>query len=194
VQPATAQQGAAPVLSPTLPPPNGKPLNVKGLGELVEAFKTACLDLFPDDAAVAAKATAENAMALSADQLRRFLHDDPGHGWSLRRGDIVLALTIELPPFHSCTVRTALPNEPDVVARAMPTVKDWGMKQHPAETLFALPPQTVRGNGAVQVVHQFPLLGPDKKAIESIAVFMTQYPNTETVEVRLVRMRGNNPR
>src|SRR5258708_5836940 len=82
-------------LTITVPPPNGRPADVKGVSELIDTFMAVCLNVFPDDGAVAAKASADGYVPLSPQQVRQFLHDDPGRGWLLHRGDITLAVTVE---------------------------------------------------------------------------------------------------
>jgi hypothetical protein len=198
VAPQPAQTAAAPdkpaSTSLAIPSPNGKPVDVKGVSELVDTFLDLCLNTFPDDNAVATKVKAAGHSPLSDQQVRQFLHDDPGRGWLINRGDTVLALTIELPPFHSCAVRTMVQTEPDIAMVTALAAGSWGLSQVPVETLALTPPKTVPANGLVQTAYQFPMFGPDKRPVELVGAYLTRYTGKDTVELRLVRMRGNNPR
>jgi len=177
-----------------VPAQNGKPTDVKGVDELIRVFDDMCLQSFPDDGAVAAKAQAAGYAPLTDAQLKVFLHSDPGRGWDVRVKDEVMALTIELPPFHSCAVRTMLPADPDVgYATAIP-LGLWGASRSPVETVLVLPFKTITTNGPVQDEQGYILVGPDKKEIETFGAYITHFPNSPRVELRLVRMRGDNPR
>ena len=71
-------------------------------------YDNVCLRAFPDDAAVTRQMDALHARALSAVEMRIFLHDDPGHGWRIADGegaDDQFIVTIEHPPYHACSVR-----------------------------------------------------------------------------------------
>jgi hypothetical protein len=195
-QPARTEASPDKPRSPSLaiPPPNGQPVDVKGVSELVDTFLDLCLNVFPDDDAVAAKAKAAGHAPLSDEQVRQFLHNDPGRGWVVRRDDMVLAVTIELPPFHSCAVRTMVEIEPDIAMVTALAAGGWGLKQVPVETLVPGPSQTLPGDGLAQTAYQFLMLGPDNRPVELVGAYLTRYSSKEAVEVRLVRMRGNNPR
>src|SRR6185369_18067849 len=121
--------------------------------------------------AVAAKAGSEGYEPLSDAQLRRFMHDDPGRGWIFRRDDVPMALTIELPPFHSCTVRTLVPTEPDVALLTALAVGGWGATQLPPVMMIAQKPVTMPGSGLVQEAHLFMLVDPDRKPLESVGAY-----------------------
>jgi hypothetical protein len=76
------------------------------LAEMLTIYDTACLQGFPDDAAVQRTMAARNATPLSADELRSYLRGDPGTGWRLNGSTAQFVVTIEEPPFHACGVRT----------------------------------------------------------------------------------------
>ena len=74
--------------------------------ELIALYDEICLRAFPDEAAAAAAAARHNGTPLSAGEVRRFLHDDPGIGWAVRGRTGRFHVTIERsPPYHSCAVR-----------------------------------------------------------------------------------------
>ena len=45
----------------------------------------------------------------------------------------------------------------------------------------------------VQTLQPFVLVGPDKRPIEQIGAYFAHDPKSQQVQLRLVRMRGNNP-
>jgi hypothetical protein len=79
--------------------------------ELIALYDEICLRAFPDDNAAGAAAARHDATPLSASDVRRFLHDDPGIGWQVRGRTGRFDVTIERsPPYHSCAVRTMTAN------------------------------------------------------------------------------------
>jgi len=177
-----------------VPAQNGKPTDVKGVAELIRVFDDMCLNSFPDDGAVAAKAQAAGYAALTDAQVRVFLHSDPGRGWDVRVKDQVMALTIELPPFHSCAVRSMLPTDADVGwATAIP-LGLWAASRTPVQTVLVLPFRTITANGVVQDDQGYILIGPNKKKVEVFGAYIQHFANSPQVELRFVRMRGDDPR
>ena len=73
--------------------------------EFVRLFKSYCLAKFPDDAALATQATEDKFEALTPEQIKSVLHDDPGQGWLIIGQDAKYILTVEQPPFHTCALR-----------------------------------------------------------------------------------------
>jgi hypothetical protein len=77
------------------------------LAEMVALYDEVCLRAFPDDAAAARAVARYRASPLSREDVRRFLHDDPGLGWQIAGRTGRFHVTIEqAPPYHSCAVRT----------------------------------------------------------------------------------------
>ncbi len=76
------------------------------LAEMLTIYDEACLQGFPDDGAVQRTMTARNARPLSSDEIRTYLHNDPGAGWRINGATAQFIVTIEEPPFHACGVRT----------------------------------------------------------------------------------------
>jgi hypothetical protein len=176
-----------------VPAPNGKPQNVEGLDDLFSVFLDFCLEAFPDDAAVAAKAKSGAHPELSPEQLNSILHGDPGRGWVVRLNHSAVTLTVEQPPYHSCGVRAALRTEPDIGLKTATYVGLWGFGQSPPETLLPGPAQSHMTGSVMQTMQPFVLVGPDRRPIEQIGAYFAHDPNSEQVQLRLVRMRGNNP-
>ena len=78
--------------------------------EMAEFFSSFCLQKFPDDSALDELAKNTHAVALRADEVTRYLHQDPGRGWSLKTPLAAYIVTIEAPPYHACAVRRMTPS------------------------------------------------------------------------------------
>ena len=76
--------------------------------EFVAFFTTYCLEKFPDDAALVSAASDSKLVALTQDQIRIFLRNDPGQGWLIQGESGKYVLTDESPPYHACAVRHAV--------------------------------------------------------------------------------------
>lgn len=76
------------------------------LAEQLKLYDTLCLKLFPNDAKLETELRNRSARAMTPDEVRLLLHDDPGAGWVLTGRTAVFKVTVEGPPFHACTVRT----------------------------------------------------------------------------------------
>ena len=73
--------------------------------EFVRLFSSYCLNSFPDDGAVLKQAEADKLEPLSRAQVRTVLHKDSGIGWIVRGAKLQYVLTVEQPPFHTCSLR-----------------------------------------------------------------------------------------
>lgn len=175
--------------APAPPPADAELLALLGL------FDRFCLDEFPDDALLAAGAASFGWTPLDPARLRNFLHDDPGRGWQHQEVSGNYVLTLELPPFHSCTVRKVFAGMPDVAGVLASRFAAWGAQHRPEERMTAEPVQQMpTAKPLAQTVHLFTMRAPDGRAIEQLGAFVATYANSPVVEIRLVRMRGNNPR
>ena len=88
-------------------PPANPPDPVAQRDEMIALYDELCLSAFPDEDGVARAVARHDARPLSPDQVRRFLHDDPGIGWEVRGRTGPFHVTIERsPPYHACAVRT----------------------------------------------------------------------------------------
>lgn len=75
------------------------------VSRMVSLYDEVCLKAFPDDKAVAQLLTAKGATELTPEQVRVTLRDDPGRAWLLPDGERQVQVTLELPPYHACSVR-----------------------------------------------------------------------------------------
>lgn len=78
------------------------------LAEMVELYDTICLKTFPDDKAVGEKLLARGATPMTDAMVKVHLHADPGMGWVLQGKTALFRITIELPAYHACAVRTVI--------------------------------------------------------------------------------------
>ena len=84
---------------------------------MVALYDEVCLQTFPIDGGVDKLMAAKGATALTPEQVKVTLVDDPGRGWKLEDGDRTLYVVLELPPFHACSVRRFFPDAiPDLDA------------------------------------------------------------------------------
>jgi hypothetical protein len=179
-------------LTVPLPAPNGKPENVAGVSELTSTFLNFCLDAFPDDHAVSAKADQGGFHELSDEQVRTFLKGDPGRGWARRIKDNIVIVSVEAPPYHACAVRTFLPTEPDMTRMTALAVGLWASQLSSPERLVPRPRARVTAaDGIVEDVDPFYLFDGTGHPVETAAIYTSHYSGKEEVEVRLVRTRGD---
>ncbi|PZU08617.1 hypothetical protein [Sphingomonas sp.] len=74
-----------------------------------QLFDQLCLKAFPSDAALDDAAKSMGAIALTPDQVKVTLVNDPGRGWALGENGTTYLIFLELPPFHACSVRWSMP-------------------------------------------------------------------------------------
>jgi hypothetical protein len=84
------------------------------LARMTALYEQVCLKTFPDDKAVAALMAARNARELTPAEVKVTMNDDPARGWDLNDGGATL--WIELPPYHTCSVRWNTPRIGDLSA------------------------------------------------------------------------------
>jgi hypothetical protein len=78
--------------------------------ELTDLWTGFCLKHFPADTAINAFAASQRATPMTPQEIKFYLHDDPGQGWYLRTQLGLYAITQEKPPFLACAVRRMTPN------------------------------------------------------------------------------------
>ncbi|WP_425230161.1 NMCC_0638 family (lipo)protein [Sphingomonas sp.] len=98
-----AQTVAAP------PPAPGAAVTDPRLTRMAALYEELCLKAFPDDAAVDRLMAARGATALTPEQVRVTLVDDPGRGWRVADAGGPVLVILELPPYHACSVRWDAP-------------------------------------------------------------------------------------
>lgn len=142
--------------------------------ELAEMFSSFCIEKFPDNDAVAALADSKKAQVMTPGQVQQFLHEDPGHGWSIQTPTGLYFITIEEPPYNTCAVRRMTPV-------GIPTVKvykDAVDRYVASKNGKLLPVQNahVKGPGISDIsAYSSPMLDSNGKLAESFILFLTNY-------------------
>jgi len=103
--PAAPSAPAAPPATPQV----AAPLDEATGAGLAALFTTLCVEAFPDAAALDARMAEKGATAMTPEQVKAVLHDDPGRGWLLTQNNHRFAITEEAAPFHACSVRVNTP-------------------------------------------------------------------------------------
>ena len=80
------------------------------LARMTALFDRICVKAFPGDDAVAAMMTNLGAVPMTPEQVKSYLHANPGRGWVIVDGDGKFTVTVEAPPFHACGVRRSTPD------------------------------------------------------------------------------------
>lgn len=116
--PDSTPSSPPPSLTPQAPPP----LDQATGAALAALFTEVCYHAFPDDAALETSLTAKGAMAMTPEQVKAILHDDPGRGWIVDQDNHRYQITVEAPPFHACSVRVNTPAgvSTSAMAQALP--------------------------------------------------------------------------
>lgn len=76
-----------------------------GLHGLIAIFDFVCLRTFPNEQALDGLNRVPGMRAMTSEEVRSYLKDDPGRGWLSSDGPSPIAVTIEAPPIHTCAVR-----------------------------------------------------------------------------------------
>lgn len=97
------------VEAPAPTPPASAVVADPRMAQMATLYDEICLKAFPDDGKLDKVVKAKGATALTPEEVRVTLVDDPGHGWRIADpgGDILVIL--ELPPYHACSVRWSGP-------------------------------------------------------------------------------------
>lgn len=105
-----ALQAAPQAKAPSAPtPPAAAETTDAILARMLALYDEVCLQAFPSDDAIDALMQAKRAQVLTAKEVAVTLRDDPGRGWVIADGDRSIQVTLELPPYHACSVRRMTP-------------------------------------------------------------------------------------
>ena len=149
---------------------------------LVEAFGRFCLDAFPGAARVEDIAPGR-LTPMTAAQVRSYLHDDPGHGWTYAADGGTYVLTIEDPPYHTCALRRAYQAPPRFRIPWLLTTQLWAASAGRGPFQDAKP-ETLRQNGLL--IEGLARLLPGNGGGDVFMDLKTTYPDGH-VEQRLAR-------
>ena len=157
--------------------------------ELVDLFRSFCLDRFPDRDVTA---NAPGAMAaMPQGMVDMFLHDDPGRGWLVAVGDTRYALTVEDAPYEACAIRHIYHAPPAVDDSWPATLDAWAARDRrgslgPRQTFT----KTIEGVPVTAWVQDLPASADRRR--EVFMVFTSANPDG-TTELRLVRQLADPP-
>jgi hypothetical protein len=144
------------------------------VAEMVDLYSSICLKTFPDDAGIDTLATSKNASPLTADQLKLYLHDDPGRGWYLRTPNALYAITIEHPPVRTCAIRRMTPSGINTIKSYIQAEQAYAMSK--GAKLAQVPIQNSKSAAGADIMAiPHVLLGADGKPTEGLFVFLTTY-------------------
>lgn len=153
-------------------------------GELIDSFLDLCLARFPDQAAFAAGARLRHLVPMPPEQVKRFLHEDPGRGWWGTTPSGRFVVTIENPPYFACAVRRLYKLTQAFQTTYQLAIGIWAANHKIA--LQAVPTMRREENGMSISATAQSEFGPDGKVRQTLMMFVTDYPSGRT-EVRLVR-------
>jgi len=156
--------------------------------ELVELFAALCLMKFPDDAAADAYGHAKGFTPMPMERLRSLLGTAPGRGWLYETPLGVYAVTIEKPPYHTCTIRKRFATAPNIHNAYSAMLTLWSTTQR-AGTLKELPSQRRSVGGNPTQTYLWALRSSDAKRKEELMALVTSIG--QETEIRLVHATGN---
>lgn len=139
----------------------------------VALFAAFCLDAFPDAAALDRVAASRKAVAMTPDELKALLRDDPGRGWLVRTQQALHGITVELPPYVTCAVRRMTPSGPSGAKNYMAAVNKYIAAKN--GKLINLPPQRSAQNGTDISVYAHGMVDADGLQRETFAVILTNF-------------------
>jgi hypothetical protein len=143
--------------------------------EIAQIYSSFCLERFPDMSALAVLASARKATAISPDQVKRFLHNDPGHGWVLHAGTGDYIVLLEDPPFRTCSVRRMTPSGVNDVKPYIAAVNGYIVSKN--GKLVGIPPSHNKtpDNIADISTYGYGMMDASGKPAETFAVILTNY-------------------
>lgn len=84
------------------------PLPAPDLAGMIALYDELCLRTFPIDEQLDALMARKGAKAMTPEQVKVTLRDDPGRGWFLKDASRTYSIVLELPPYHACSVRAGI--------------------------------------------------------------------------------------
>ena len=180
---AMAQDAPSPA-APS-PAPDSKPDDPR-VADLQQLFSDLCIKKFPDDAALASAVESAGGTAMTAEEVKARLHDDPGRGWKVIAGQASFSVTLEAPPYHACAVRIAA--EKPVVGKGIVEMlkSTAAQQQHALSKPLVLP--AVPMGGIVTLAVSYDVVNADGSPIMPKEAFMliidvdtkAPHPNADT--------------
>jgi hypothetical protein len=143
--------------------------------EIAEIYTSFCIEKFPDASAIGSLAKARKAAPLGQDQVKRFLHSDPGNGWTLHDGTGDYIILLEDPPYRACSVRRMTPSGVNDVKPYVAAVNAYIARKN--GKLVGIPPSQNKtpDNIADISTYGYGMLDANGKPVETFAVILTNY-------------------
>ncbi len=152
---------------------------------LVDAFARFCLQRFPNQTVTGGNG-GNDLVPMTPAQVKQYLHDDPGHGWTYRQDDGEYVVTVEDPPYHACAVRRLYADPPKYRFPYLFAIQTWAIGRNRGPMDF-LPRQTGTVNGLTISANLAALPAAGGKPREVFMDITTPYPRVQQTEIRLVR-------
>jgi hypothetical protein len=150
-----------------------EPAPAADVTQLIELFDSFCIAKFPDDAGLKGLAQTRGGIALTPEQVKAYLHGDPGYGWVVKLGSIPYVITIELPPYQACAVRRMTPSGAASVKGYVDAVNRYIAANN--RTLVGIPAQKSQVQGIDITAYPYGVKDAAGKPTDQFAVFLTNY-------------------
>jgi hypothetical protein len=134
-------------------------------------FNLICLQMPPADGSHDAYFASTGYTPLTQDEVKTYLHSDPGKGWKYQG----LVITLEDPPYRACAVRRMTPSGIATVKPYIKLLDDYAASQH--ATLVSQPPVAKKGPDGIMDIHAYPQLMLDQngKPLSLFSVILANY-------------------
>ncbi len=158
----------------------------EAIAEEIALFDELCLRAFPNDKAIDAAAASKGMPVMSAADVQKFLHLDPGRGWYYKAdgSSFLYAITIEAPPYHACAVRRIYGSAPPFQSLYQSTLARWVAADGHTQLGKGVERSGEREGQSIHAVQQ--PVARDGKLAEMLMTLDSRFPNGN-VEVRFVR-------
>jgi len=154
------------------PPPNVSPAVPDD--ELAALYTAFCLQSFPDEAGLALLARQKGAVALTPEEVKAILHDDPGHGWQLRTAGGHYQISVEDPPYHTCAIRRMTPSGVSGVKNYIAAVNSY-VAAHNGKLVTMAPQKGTLPSGIDVSIFGYGMTQTDGTQTDNFAVILTNY-------------------
>ncbi len=156
--------------------------------DIATVFNMFCLQRFPERPLMSGEMPpGTSSAAMSAQQVRQFLRDDPGVGWWYQTPFGTYAVTVEAPPYFACAVRRNYPAVPGYNAVYQETLRRWVEAEGRGALRGEMGVAPAGNQATLAYARQVP--GPRPEVLMRLETQIS----ARQVEVRLVRQIPNTP-
>jgi hypothetical protein len=156
--------------------------------QIVEVYGRLCLERFPTRAVNDGETLP--IVELPPEQVRRFLHDDPGHAYRLDADGGSYIVTVEDPPFLTCAVRRLYATPPKAQGGFSLLTQAWAIHHNLGPLVFLPPIQMDRGG--LQIQGERIGVPPSGQSPAQQLMNLTTHNPDGSTETRLVRQIMTN--